>query len=126
MPLNDKGYELPLDLNLTQLVEHEKLVRRRIHLRIEFEHITRLWHWRLGVSTCSFVLVSEVEFVIDGEPKILYEGVYQRDEVVVLMWFVKLGLGHNRCCMVHYFKFRLIAKRNYSRALSVVSWNSYK
>jgi hypothetical protein len=26
MPPNDKGYELPLDLNLTQLVEHDKLV----------------------------------------------------------------------------------------------------
>jgi len=35
----------------------------------------------------------EVEPVIDGEPKILYEGIYQRDEAVVLMWFVELGLG---------------------------------
>jgi len=44
MPPNDKGYEWPLDLNLMQLVEHEKLVKRRMHLRLEFEHIIRLWH----------------------------------------------------------------------------------
>jgi hypothetical protein len=59
-PPNDKGHELPFDLNLTQLVEDEKLVRRRMHLRLEFEHIIRLWHWRLGVNTCSFMLVLEV------------------------------------------------------------------
>jgi len=50
-PLNHEGHELPLDLNLTQLVEHKKQVRRRkMHSQLEFEHIIRPWHWKLGAN----------------------------------------------------------------------------
>jgi hypothetical protein len=72
-------------LNFTQLAKHKKLVKRRTHPRLEFECITISWHWKLGANARSFVLVLEVEHVVDGKPKILYEGVYQGDEVVVLV-----------------------------------------
>jgi hypothetical protein len=48
----------------------------------------------LGANAPSLILILEVKLVVDGELEILYEGVYQGDEVDVLMWFVKLGLGH--------------------------------
>jgi hypothetical protein len=50
----------------------------------------------LGASAPSFVLVLEVEPIIDGEHEILYEGIYQGDEVDVLMWFIEPRLGHYR------------------------------
>jgi hypothetical protein len=76
MSPNDKRDESPLDLNLTQLGKHEEPVWKITHLWLKFEHITKLWHRRLGANACSLVLVLEVELVIDGEPNILYEGVY--------------------------------------------------
>jgi type II secretory pathway component PulJ len=76
MSLNDERLESPFDLNLTQLAKHEKSIWKKMHLWLKFEHITRLWHQRLGVNACSLVLVLKVELVVDGEPKILYEGFY--------------------------------------------------
>jgi hypothetical protein len=38
--------------------------------------------------------VLEVELVICGEPEILYEGIYQGDETIVLVWSIEFGLGH--------------------------------
>ncbi len=46
------------------------------------------------------MLVLEVEYVIDGELEILYEGIYQRDEAIVLMWSVKNGT-----IRVHYLSY---------------------
>jgi hypothetical protein len=43
-PPNDEGHEMPLDLNLTQLAKHEKLVGRKMHPQLKFEHITKPWH----------------------------------------------------------------------------------
>ncbi len=68
--------------------------RRKMHLQLKFECITKPWHQRLGANAPSLILILEVKLVVDGELEILYEGVYQGDEVDVLMWFVKLGLGH--------------------------------
>ncbi len=70
-----------------------------MHLQLKFERITKPWHQRLGANApnlvlTSLVLVLEVKLVIDGELEILYEGVYQRDEVDVLVWFAKPRLGH--------------------------------
>jgi hypothetical protein len=48
----------------------------------------------LGANAPSFVLVLEVEPTIDGEHEILYEGIYQGDDVDVLMWFIEPILGH--------------------------------
>jgi len=31
MPPNDKGHEMPLDLNLTQLAKHKESIGRRMH-----------------------------------------------------------------------------------------------
>ncbi len=76
MSPNDERHKSPLDLNWTQLAKREEPVRKRTHLQLKFEHITRLWHRRLSANARSLVLVLEVELVIDGEPKILYEGVY--------------------------------------------------
>jgi hypothetical protein len=52
-PPNNKGNELPPNLNLMQLVEPEELVGRRTHPRLEFECITKLWHQRLGANAHS-------------------------------------------------------------------------
>jgi hypothetical protein len=93
---NNEGHELFLDLNLTQLAKHKEPVRRRMCPWLEFEHITRLWHWRLGANARFLVLVLEVEPAINGELKIFYEGIYQGDEIVVLVWSTKLGLSHYR------------------------------
>jgi hypothetical protein len=57
-----------------------------------------------------FVLVVEVEFAINTKLEILYGGVYQRDETIVLMWFAKLSLIHFDGYVVHYSKFQLIMK----------------
>jgi hypothetical protein len=57
MPLNHEGHESLLDLNLAQLAKHKKLIGRKMHSQLEFEHITRPWHRRLGVNARSFVLV---------------------------------------------------------------------
>jgi hypothetical protein len=48
----------------------------------------------LDANARSLVLVLEVKLVIDGEPKILYEGIYQGDETIVLVWSIESGLGH--------------------------------
>jgi hypothetical protein len=49
---------------------------------------------RLGVNARSLLLVLKIELIINGDPKILYEGIYQGDEVVVQMWSAEPGLGH--------------------------------
>jgi hypothetical protein len=67
----------------------------------EFERsIFFLTNRRLGANARSLVLVLEVEPIINGDPNILYEGIYQKDEVVVQMWFIEPGLGHYLwlCC----------------------------
>ncbi len=56
--------------------------------------IIKLWHQRLGGNPCSLVLVLEVEPIVDGNLEILYEGMYERDEAVVLVWYAKLKLSH--------------------------------
>jgi hypothetical protein len=70
VPPNDEGHESPLDWNLTQLVKHEELFKRRMHPQLKFECITRSWHRRLGANARSLVLVLEVEPAINGELKI--------------------------------------------------------
>jgi hypothetical protein len=36
----------------------------------------------------------KVEPIANDKPKILYEGICQKDEIVVLMWYAKLVLNH--------------------------------
>jgi len=36
----------------------------------------------------------EVESTINDDPKILYEGIYKGNEVVILAWSSTLGVGH--------------------------------
>ncbi len=46
-----------------------------MHLQLKFQRITKPWHLRLGANAHSLVLVLEVKPIIDGKPKILYEGI---------------------------------------------------
>jgi hypothetical protein len=80
-----------------------------MHLQLEFECITKLWHWRLGANARSFVLVPKVEHVVNGELEILYESVYQGDEVIVLVWCSKPRLGHYR--WLHRPLFQILGDR---------------
>lgn len=65
-----------------------------MHPQLKFECITKPWHWRLGANAHSFVLVPKVEHVVNDKLEILYESVYQGDEVIVLVWCPKSRLGH--------------------------------
>ncbi len=56
-----------------------------MHLQLEFEHITRPWHWRLGANAHSLILVLKIKPTMDGKPEILYEGIYQGDDATILM-----------------------------------------
>jgi hypothetical protein len=50
----------------------------------------------LAANASSFVLVLRIKLDVDGELEILYESIYQGDEIVVLVWCAKLGLGQYR------------------------------
>jgi hypothetical protein len=84
-PPNDERHESYPNLNLTQLVKHEESVGRKMHLQLEFEHITRPWHWRLGANAHSLILVLKIKPTMDGKPEILYEGIYQGDDATIPM-----------------------------------------
>ncbi len=77
-------------MNLTQLAEHEKSIGKKPRLHLEFKCITKMWHQRLGANARFVMLVLEIKFAINDEPKILYEGTYQRDEIIVLVWYIEL------------------------------------
>jgi hypothetical protein len=47
-----------------------------------------------GANAHSLVLVLKVKLVVDGELKILYEGVYQGDDTNVLVWSAKPISSH--------------------------------
>ncbi len=47
----------------------------------------------MAANASSFVLVLRIKPDVDGGLEILYESIYQRDEIVVLVWCAKLGLG---------------------------------
>jgi hypothetical protein len=79
---------------LTQLAKYEESIGKKTRPHLEFECITKMWHRRLGANARSIMLVLEVKFAINDEPKILYESTYQRDEIIVLVWYIELGLGH--------------------------------
>jgi hypothetical protein len=73
------------------MAKHEELIKSIMHPQLECECITKPWHQRLGANACSLVLVLVVKLVIDGKPKILYEGIlprfcmYQGDETIVVV-----------------------------------------
>jgi hypothetical protein len=52
----------------------------------------------------SLVLVLEVKPATTDELKIMYEGVFEGNEIVVLVWFVIHGVGHYIGCEVEGFK----------------------
>jgi hypothetical protein len=54
-----------------------------MRLQLEFEHITRPWHWRLGANAHSLILVLKIKPNMDGKPKILYEAIYQGDDAII-------------------------------------------
>jgi hypothetical protein len=84
-PPNDERHESSTNLNLTQLAKHEESVGRKMRLQLEFEHITKSWHWRLGANAHFLILVLKIKPIVDGKPKILYEGIYQGDDATILM-----------------------------------------
>jgi len=90
-----KSYNPSLVVNLTQVPRlEEEIGGRQVHPPIKFERITRHWHQRLGIDSCSLVLVLKVKSTTTDEPKITYEGVFEGEEVVVLMLSTILGIGH--------------------------------
>jgi hypothetical protein len=48
----------------------------------------------LGIDERSLVLVLEVELATFDKPKIMYEDIFEGDEVAMLMWLVILDVGH--------------------------------
>jgi hypothetical protein len=82
-PPNDERHELSPNLNLTRFAENEKPIGRRMRLQLEFEHITKPWHWRLGANAHSLILVLKIRPNMDGKPKILYEAIYQGDDAII-------------------------------------------
>jgi hypothetical protein len=50
------------------------------------------------------VLILEVELTTTDELEIMYEGIFEGNEIAMSMWFVILGIGHYVGCEVECFK----------------------
>lgn len=75
-----------LGLNLTQVPRLEEEGNgRRVHPQVKFEHIIQPWHHWLGIDLHSLLLVLEVKPIVDDEPEITYESIFEGDEVAMLV-----------------------------------------
>jgi hypothetical protein len=89
--------------------------------RIEFECIIQPWHQRLGVGAHSLVLVLEVKVATTNEPKIKYEGIFEGNETVVLIWSTIPGVGHYCWLRGPMLQVKVERKANFLLTLCIVS-----
>jgi hypothetical protein len=60
---------------------------------LELEH-PQAWYHRLGLHVYSLMILLKVKTIMNDDPRIFDENIYEGDEVVVLAWFSTPCISH--------------------------------
>ncbi len=60
---------------------------------LELEHL-QTWYHQLGLHVHSLMILLKIKMIMNDDPRIFDENIYEGDEVVVLAWFSTLGISH--------------------------------
>jgi hypothetical protein len=85
--------ESSLDLTLTQHPRDEEPEPRKVRARLEVE-LFRAWYYRILLNSRTLVILLQVNFASDDEPKTICEGCYETEDISIFAWSLVPGVGH--------------------------------
>jgi hypothetical protein len=84
-----------LDLTLTQHPRDEELEPREVHARLEVEPL-RAWYYCISPNSRTLVILLQVDPAFGDEPKTIYEGCYETEDISIFARSSVPGVGHYR------------------------------
>ncbi len=68
---------------------------RKVHVHLEVEP-PRAWYYHIFPNSCTLVILLQVDLAYGDDPRTIYEGCYEIENIYIFASFSILDIGHYR------------------------------